>query len=122
MSFFQSSDVNVEEFEKICKKFVYSRSLAQIQPETLEIFQEKFEERCNDLLILKQNIPDDPLEKQKYKDELGTIWDLFDFIDLEAKKIKFEKGESPKPLIHFFADKIVKSFLTEDFKVASAFE
>lgn len=41
MPFFQSSDVNVEVFEKICKKFVYSRSLAQIQPETLEIFQEK---------------------------------------------------------------------------------
>jgi len=52
----------------------------------------------------------------------SSIWGLFDHIDLENRKVIYHEGASPKPLIHFFADKIVKSFLTEDYKVAIAYE
>ncbi|MCL8470499.1 Kiwa anti-phage protein KwaB-like domain-containing protein [Bacillus subtilis] len=122
MPFFEGEEADTEEFQVICKRFVYSRSLAQIKPDTLGALQEKFEERCNELSLLRQNIPQSPEEQEKYKNELGTIWDLFEFIDFDNKKIKFKKGESPKPLIHFFADKIARSFLTEEYKVVAAYE
>ncbi|MCY7971048.1 DUF4868 domain-containing protein [Bacillus spizizenii] len=122
MPFFEGPEADIEEFEKSCKRFIFSRGLAQIQPDTLDALQEKFEERCNELSILKQRTPQNPEEQEKYKEGLGTIWDLFSFIDFENKRIKFKKGENPKPLIHFFADKIARSFLTENYKVVAAYE
>lgn len=122
MPFFEDSNVNVEEFEKSCKKFIFSRSLAQIKPSTLSALQENFEERCEELAELKRRVPEESEAKERYKKELGTIWDLFDYIDFENKTIKFDKGQNPKPLIHFFADKIARSFLTEDYKVVAAYE
>ncbi|WP_144531702.1 Kiwa anti-phage protein KwaB-like domain-containing protein [Bacillus pumilus] len=122
MPFFEGTEANTEEFQIVCKRFINARSLAQIKPETLGALQDKFEERCSELSILRQNIPQNPEEQENYKKELGTIWELFEFIDFDNKKIKFKKGESPKPLIHFFADKIARSFLTEKYKVVAAYE
>ncbi|MCY8346628.1 DUF4868 domain-containing protein [Bacillus haynesii] len=122
MQFFKGSEVDTEKFQTVCKRYIFSRSLAQIQPETLEILQENFEDRCSELSLLKRGIPEEPEEQKRYKEELGTIWDLFDFIDFENKRIKFKEGDNPKPLIHFFADKIARSFLTEDYKVVAAYE
>ncbi len=122
MPFFDGESSNKELFEDSCKRYIHSRGLAQIKPETLSAVQENFHARCAELSRIKSNVPEDPSEKEKYKKKYGTIWELFEFIDLDNRKIVFAEGASPRALIHFFADKIVKSFLTEDFKVAVAFE
>lgn len=122
MPFFDGETSNKELFEESCKKFIHSRGLAQIKPETLKAVQENFQDRCTELSRIKSNVPEGQSEKEKYMMKYGTIWDLFEYIDLDNRKIIFIEGASPKALIHFFADKIVKSFLTEDFKVAVAYE
>jgi len=122
MPFFDGENSNSEIFEESCKKFIYSRSLAQIKPDTLTAIQTNFQDRCNELSQIKANLPRGQAEKERYMAKYGTIWELFEFIDLEARKIIFNEGASPRPLLHFFADKIVKSFVTEDFKIAVAYE
>ncbi|PRS08069.1 hypothetical protein C6W27_22945 [Bacillus paralicheniformis] len=122
MPFFSGEDSNKLEFEKACKTYIYSRSLANIQPDTIAALQQKFEDRCNELSEIKRKEPSDELAKEEYKKKHGTLWDLFDYIDIENYKIKFNPGEKPSPLIHFFSDKIAKSFLTESIKVVSSYE
>lgn len=122
MPFFEGETSNKELFEESCKKFIHSRGLAQIKPETLNAVQENFQDRCSELSRIKSNVPDEEAEREKYLKKYGTIWELFEYIDLDNRKIIFIEGASPKALIHFFADKIVRSFLTEDFKVAVAYE
>ncbi|MGE7827333.1 Kiwa anti-phage protein KwaB-like domain-containing protein [Paenibacillus sp. NPDC093718] len=122
MPFFEGETSNKELFEESCKKFIHSRGLAQIKPETLSAVQENFQDRCAELSRIKSNVPEDEFEREKYMKKYGTIWDLFEYIDLDNRKIIFIEGASPRALIHFFADKIVRSFLTEDFKVAVAYE
>ncbi|AFM40262.1 hypothetical protein Desaci_1232 [Desulfosporosinus acidiphilus SJ4] len=122
MPFFDYVDSNKEIFEESCKQFIYSRGLAQIKPETLNAIQENFEKRCEELLIIKSSIPAEPEQKSKYIERYNTLWKLFDYIDLDRKKIIYHEGDSPTTLIHLFADKIVKSFLTEDFRIVSSYE
>ncbi|EFM09518.1 conserved hypothetical protein [Paenibacillus curdlanolyticus YK9] len=122
MPFFDGENSNKGIFEESCKKFIHSRGLAQIKPVTLTAIQTNFQERCNELSQIKANLPVDETEKGRYLAKYGTIWELFDYIDMENRKIIFNEGDSPRPLLHFFADKIVKSFVTEDFKVAVAYE
>ncbi|MGA3762276.1 hypothetical protein ACPCXE_20155, partial [Bacillus velezensis] len=80
------------------KRFIFSRGLAPIQPDTLDALQEKSEERCNELSILNQRTPQNPEEQEKYKEALGTIWDLFSFIDFANNRIKFQKGANQTTL------------------------
>jgi len=122
MPFFDGDDSNKEIFEESCKRFIYSRSLAQIKPATLAAIQTNFHDRCIELSQIKENLPEDQTEKERYMEKYGTIWELFKYIDLDNRKIIFKEGSSPRPLLHFFADKIVKSFVTEDFRVAVAYE
>lgn len=122
MPFFDDERSNKEVFEESCKRFIYSRSLAQIKPETLTAIHDNFQDRCNELSQIKANLPENHAEKERYMAKYGTIWELFEYIDLDNRKIIFEEGASPRALLHFFADKIVKSFVTEDFKVAVAYE
>ncbi|SDM15035.1 Kiwa anti-phage protein KwaB-like domain-containing protein [Sediminibacillus halophilus] len=122
MPFFNDENSNGEAFKDSCKAFVYSRSLAQIKPETLNVLQENFEERCNELAAIEQNKPANPAELEEYKEKFSTVWPLLEFIDTENYKVIYKEGEKPTPLIHFFADKIVKSFLSSDFRVAIAYD
>lgn len=122
MPFFNDERSNKKEFEESCKTFIYSRVLAQINSETLSALQDNFEARCNELAEIKRNVPEDPLEKEKYIKKYEKLWQLFEYIDVNEYKIIYKKGDSPTPLIHFFADKIVKSFLTESIKVATSYE
>lgn len=122
MDFFKGKDSNKDKFEEKCKRYIFSRSLAQISKDTLTILQEKFDERCEELKKIKENVPENDEEKEKYIKKYGSLWELFEFIDLENKKIIFKEDMQPTPLIHFFANKIVKSFLTEDYKVATGYE
>lgn len=122
MPFFDGEDSNKERFEESCKRYIHSRGLAQIKRDTLTAIQTNFEARCNELSQIKANLPADQAEQERYKKKYSTIWDLFEYIDLDNRKIIFKEDASPRALLHFFADKIVKSFVTEDFKVAVAYE
>ncbi|WCK54743.1 DUF4868 domain-containing protein [Aneurinibacillus sp. Ricciae_BoGa-3] len=122
MPFFNDERSNKSEFEKQCKTYVYSRGLAQIKPETLSALQDKFKARCNELAEIKRLAPEDPDERREYIEKFGTLWQLFEYIDVDQYKIRFNEGDNPTPLINFFADKIVKSFLTESIKVALSYE
>ena len=122
MPFFHGKDSNREAFEKSCKKHIYSRTLAQIKPETMAAIKENFDARCDELSQIKANEPQDQDAKEQYVAKYSSLWGLFEYIDLENRKIIFTEDSSPKPLIHFFADKIVKSFVTENYKVAVAYE
>jgi hypothetical protein len=122
MPFFEDDGADKAAFVEACSKFFYSRGLAQIKPQTISAIQSKFEERCIELALIRSSAPENEQEKKEYIEKFGTLWDLFDYIDVEHYKVKYEEGNSPKPLIHFFADKIVKSFLTEDIKIATSYE
>lgn len=122
MPFFESEEVDKEHFEASCKMHLYSRSLAQIKPETLRVLQEKFDERCAELAKIKKRAPKDPEKKKRYIEKFGTVWKLLEYIDVENHKIKFSEGDTPTPLIHFFTDKIAKSFLAEDYRIVTAYD
>jgi len=124
LDLFQGADSNKEQFMVKCKKYIYSRSLAQISQHTLGALEENFEERCEDLRQIKQRFDGlrEESEKQEMKEQFKEIWSLYDFIDLDNKKIIYNEEQEPTTLIHFFADKIVRSFLTDEFKVALAYE
>ncbi|MEK4508969.1 Kiwa anti-phage protein KwaB-like domain-containing protein [Paenibacillus sp. FSL K6-2524] len=122
MPFFDGEDSNKGKFEESCKKYIHSRGLAQIKRDTLTAIQSNFEARCTELSQIKANLPADQAEQERYKKKYNTIWELFEYIDLDNRKIIFKEDASPRALLHFFADKIVKSFVTEDFKVAVAYE
>lgn len=123
LEFFQGPDSNKSEFIEQSSKYIYSRSLAQISDQTLSALKNNFENRCMELQKIKRaydksNPEEQVIIKRKYKE----IWPLFDFIDLESRTIKYDSDKRPITLIHFFADKIVRSFLTQEFKVAAAYE
>ncbi|WP_176220668.1 Kiwa anti-phage protein KwaB-like domain-containing protein [Cohnella massiliensis] len=122
MPFFDGENSNKGKFEESCKKYIHSRGLAQIKRDTLTAIQTNFEARCNELSQIKANLPEDQAEQERYKKKYSMIWELFEYIDLDNRKIIFKEGASPRALLHFFADKIVKSFVSEDFKVAIAYE
>lgn len=122
MPFFDGENSNKWKFEESCKRYIHSRGLAQIKRETLTAIQTNFEARCNDLSQIKANLPEDQTEQERYKMKYSTIWELFEYIDLDNRKIIYKEDASPRALLHFFTNKIVKSFVTEDFKVAIAYE
>ncbi|EPZ0458824.1 Kiwa anti-phage protein KwaB-like domain-containing protein [Bacillus sp. CD3-5] len=124
LDLFQGEDSNKEEFVVKCKKYIYSRSLAQISESTLEALEENFEARCEDLKQIKQRYDGlmEETEKQEMRERFKEIWSLYDFINLNNNTIIFNEEQEPTTLIHFFADKIVRSFLTDEFKVALAYE
>ncbi|MFD5022304.1 Kiwa anti-phage protein KwaB-like domain-containing protein [Paenibacillus sp. NPDC058367] len=122
MPFFEGESANKELFETSCKKYLFSRGLAQIKPQTLAVLQNKFEARCDELAKIKRKAPTNPEKREEYIEKFGSVWKLLEYIDVEQYKIKFSEGVSPTPLIHFFADKIAKSFLTEDYRVVMAYD
>jgi hypothetical protein len=122
MPFFEGEDSNKEKFLNSCKTFIHSRGLAQIKPETISVLQDKFKERCDELSIIRRSAPSDPEQKKLYIEKNGSLWQLLEYINVEEYKITYKEGDNPTPLIHFFADKIAKSFLTEDVRVVTAYE
>lgn len=122
MPFFESELANKDLFENSCKMHLFSRSLAQIKPQTLTILQDKFEERCDEIAKIKRRAPSNPQKREEYIEKFGSVWRLTEYIDVDNYKIVFNEGASPTPLIHFFADKIAKSFLTEDYRVVTAYD
>ncbi|WP_046215527.1 Kiwa anti-phage protein KwaB-like domain-containing protein [Paenibacillus wulumuqiensis] len=122
LPFFDGEESNREEFEDSCRQYFYSRSLAQIQPETIEVLQRNFEDRCEELKLIRRKMPRQPERAEAYRRKYRALWELYDFIDLDKRKIRFHKDQEPKTLIQFFSDKIVQSFLTGEYGVAVSYE
>ena len=117
MNFF-NDDPNVDVFIEKSSQYMISRRLASIEPETLEILERSFVDRCNELKKIKEKIPEDPAKRETYIAKYEVLWPLYDHIDILDKKIKINPEKSIEPLIYFFADKIVESFLTKELKEA----
>lgn len=120
---FFNQDENVSTlFSTSCKKYIHSRGLANINRENFEVIESNFDERCAELKLIRDSAPTEEEQLNEYKKRFDVIWDLLDFIDVDQKTINFKEGDSPKLLIHFFGDKIVKSFLTEEMKIALGYQ
>ncbi|GEM01925.1 protein of unknown function [Halolactibacillus halophilus] len=115
MGFFDECS-NVGKFTEKSSQYILSRSLASIKKDTLEVLEEKFEERCEDLKEIKKHVPKDKNSKSEYLDKYKAIWPLYDYLDLDNYKVRFNEEQSVTPLLHFFSDKIVESFLTKKFR------
>lgn len=115
MNFFDE-DPQIDVFIEKTNQYMVSRRLAGIKPETLKVLEESFEERCKELKEIKENIPEDPKEKEEYIAKYEVLWPLYDHIDVISKKVKINPEKSIEPLIYFFADKIVESFLTKELR------
>lgn len=121
MSFF-SDDSTRDSFKKASSHQLFARSLARIEPETLRNVDKYYYDRIGELKEIKNRRDEikDASEKEKFERTIGELNDLMEFIDFSNDKIKFNEGENPKPLLHFFQDKIVTSFLTKEIKVMMA--
>lgn len=118
LPFFAGEHSNKHIFEQHCKQHVYSRSLAQLNSDNLAALEENFEERCDELKLIRKRLPRNPQKAEEYLKKYAAIWELYSFIDLEHYQIKYEPNQKPTTLIHFFADKIKQSFLTKNFSIA----
>lgn len=122
LPFFEKDTQTAEIFSSSCKKYIYSRGLANIKAENFDVIERNFAQRCDELKEIKEKAPKEEALLEDYQKKIGAIWGLLEFIDVEQKIITFKEGDSPKLLIHFFGDKIVKSFLTEEVKIALGYQ
>jgi len=115
MKFF-IEDPNVNVFIEKSNQYMISRRLAGIEKETLDTLEASFVERCKELKDIKERVPDKPEEKKEYFDKYNVLWPLYNHIDVFEKKVSIDPDKSIEPLIYFFADKIVESFLTKELR------
>lgn len=121
MDFF--ADTNSKDFfVQKSKNTIFSRGLAQISQETMTNIQVHFDDRLNEMLEIKNKIDSFSKEQERleFEKEIGDLKDLLVFFDFAQKKICFTEDQNPKPLLHFFQDKIVTSFLTKRVKTMMA--
>lgn len=121
MNFFPDDNTR-ENFKKASSHQLFARSLARIEPETLKNVEKYYHDRIGELKEIKNKRDEitNASEKEKFEKTIGELNDLIGFIDFSNDTIKFNEGENPKPLLHFFQDKIVTSFLTKEIKVMMA--
>jgi hypothetical protein len=115
MSFFDDES-NTTKFKETSSQYILSRGLASIKRETLDALEESFEERCEELNMIKSDIPDNEPHREEYLEKYSSLWPLYEHIDVENQKVRFNPDHEVTPLLHFFSDKIVESFLTKKFK------
>ena len=107
-------------FKQAASHQLFARGIASMEVSTLEHVETYFDERVKELKAIKDkrdNIEDQE-KKAKFKQEIGELNELIDFIDFSNNKVIFREKDDPKPLLHFFQDKIVESFLTKRVRVA----
>ncbi|OWA36970.1 hypothetical protein B9G55_02525 [Saccharibacillus sp. O16] len=111
-----------ERFKRDCESFFPTRRLAQMGEPQLEALEHHFKERCSDLRMIRNGIPGNAEREREYRRIYAPLWELYAFLDLEREQVKYPEGSHPTVLLRFFADKIVRSFLTGDFGLADAVE
>lgn len=122
MGFFMNENSR-HNFIKQSKNQLFSRGLAQISDETMKDLNEYYDERVKELkqIQVKLNSIEKEEEKRDFEYTIGDIIHLLKFINFETGKIIFPENENPKPLLHFFQDKIVSSFLTKKIRTVMGY-
>lgn len=115
MSFFDDES-NTRRFKEISSQYILSRGLASIKRDTLEALEESFGERCEELKVIKNEIPENEQDREAYLEKYSSLWPLYEHIDVDNQKVRFNPDHEVTPLLHLFSDKIVESFLTKKFK------
>ncbi|GAA0491216.1 hypothetical protein GCM10008986_16620 [Salinibacillus aidingensis] len=119
MSFF-SDDTTKEAFRNASNHHLLVRGIASMDENIISEVEEHFNDRVDELKKIRdkrENIKDEDKLK-RFKSEIGELDDLINYIDFDNKKVIFKENDNPTPLLHFFQDKIVESFLTKRIKVA----
>src|SRR5690625_2086435 len=107
MEFFNDDKV-IDCFKKAANHHLLARGIANMKEETLSNVEVHFNKRITELKELKKKR--DSLEgdsREKFKKEIGELNNLIKYIDFHSNSITFNEGDDPKPLLHFFQDKIV---------------
>lgn len=115
MNFFDD-DSNIELFIEKSKQYIFTRRLAGMEDDTTIDLEEHFKKRCKELRDIKENMPVNPDEKKNYIKDHEVLWPLYDHIDVLEKMVRINPDKSIEPLVSFFTDKIVKSFLTNELR------
>lgn len=101
-------------FKEKSGEYTYSRGLANIDEDTLSNIQNYYTKRCEEIAMIAKKLDSaNDREKELLEKENGILIKLVDFFDFDNNKIIIKEGDNITPLIHFFEDKIMKSFLTE---------
>ncbi|KGX88031.1 Kiwa anti-phage protein KwaB-like domain-containing protein [Pontibacillus litoralis] len=117
MNFFDEES-NISVFVEKSSHYMVSRRLAGIKEPTLKALESSFKERCEELKKIKEDMPSDKKEKESYVKKYEVLWPLFDHIDVIENKVRIDSEKSIEPLLYFFSDKIVESFLTKELREA----
>lgn len=108
--------INEETKDNFCKKAsntFHLRGLANMKEETLQNLQMHYNDRIDELKEISDNLARfTGSEREEYLGEIGDLSDLIQHFDFEERKIIFNEDDSPTIILHFFQDKIMKSFLT----------
>ncbi|NGZ74084.1 Kiwa anti-phage protein KwaB-like domain-containing protein [Saccharibacillus alkalitolerans] len=122
MPFFAIDAEDKDRFVRDCSAFFHTRTLAQMGEKQLEALEENFKERCSELRMIRNRMPASAERAEEYRRTYAPLWELYDFLDLERETVKYPKGSRPTALLHFFADRIVQSFLTKEFGLTESIE
>jgi hypothetical protein len=119
MDFFPDEETK-KAFKSAASHHLLVRGVASMEDNIINEVDKYFEARVEELKVIrdkKQSISDEE-SLNKFKLEIGELDYLINYIDFDNKKIIFKEKDNPTPLLHFFQDKIVESFLTKKIKIA----
>lgn len=111
-------DDSIELFITKSQEYPYARGLAGISDETIANIKKYYPERCTEIKMISDKLSEaTEKERRAVEEEYGILTQLTEFIDFENdNRIVIDEESNIKPLMHFFQDKIMKSFLTEKIK------
>ncbi|EGO5065367.1 DUF4868 domain-containing protein [Enterococcus faecalis] len=110
-----------EIFRKKASNHLYSRGLANMNESIFNEITNYYNERCEELKIIYDNISSNDSIKDELQKEKGILIDLIPFIDFDNNNsLIINENSDIKPLLHLFQDKIVETYLTR--KIKSMFE
>lgn len=110
-----------EIFRKKASNHLFSRGLANMNKTTFSEITSHYNNRCQELKTIADNISSNPSMKEKLQKEKGILIDLIQFIDFDnSNSLIINENSDIKPLLHLFQDKIVETYLTK--KIKSMFE
>ncbi|REI02850.1 hypothetical protein DOS65_05525, partial [Staphylococcus felis] len=104
------NDESEKLFKEEANKYLSSRAMATINEKLILNLEKHFNERIKELELLKK----------ERNNNLGIIDDLFNFIDFKEQKISItvDNKEKMNALFYLLQNKIVESFLTNEYKAS----
>lgn len=122
MGFFKDKNSSLN-FVKKSKNQLFARGLAQINEDTMRDLKMYYAARVKELeqIQSKLNKIKDDEKKKQFEEQIGDLKPLLEFFNFETEEIIFSEESNPKPLLHFFQDKIVSSFLTKKVRTVMSY-